>query len=99
MCCHGYVYECMVCKIIRGIVLLLLTLTSIAAFIGVWRTHYVGGAWVFGTQEGSIALLVFILSIVLWHKMLKKMCPCGKMMGGMCPKCGSDPCMCGKHGM
>ncbi len=100
-CCgSGCGGSCAVCKTLKGLVALLLTLTSIAAFIGVWKTHYVGGAWVFGTQEGSLALLVFIASITLWVKMVTKMCPCHKMMGGgMCPKCGNGPCTCGKHGV
>jgi hypothetical protein len=94
----------MVCKLLAALVTLLLTLTTIAAAIGVWVTHHGTGAWVFGTMPGSIALFTFIVSLLAWFKVFKKMCPCGKggcgsgcgggSCGGGCPGCGNNPCSC-----
>ena len=95
MCCSSG-NCCVVCKIVKALVILVLTLTSVAAFIGVWNTHMVNGAWTFGSQEGSLALLVLVVSFSLWGKKLTKMCPCGsKGACGGCP-CGKDNCACDK---
>ena len=85
-CCGG----CAGCKVLTGIVAFLTTLTTVAAVIGVWRTHITPAGWVFGTAEGSLALLVFIVSLMVWLKLVKKMCPCNKMGAG-CP-CGGAGC-------
>ncbi len=93
----------MVCKFFTALVLLLVTLTTVAAAIGVWHTHVMPtGVWVFGTAEGSLSLLVLIVSLMAWLKLFKKMCSCGSKMGcgtGSC-SCGmGGACMCGKDGM
>ncbi len=83
--------SCVVCKIVAGLVALVLTLTTIAAVIGVYMTHVSPAGWVFGSTAGSVALVTFILSLMAWFKVVKKMCPCGKGCGS-----GSSCCDSGK---
>ena len=82
------------CKAVKIIVTLLLTATTLATLLGVWKTHSTPSGWMFGTMEGSLAILAFVLSVTIWVKMVKCLCPCSK--GGMCPGCGQDPCVCRK---
>ena len=90
--------SCVGCKVCAGIVALVLTLTTIAAFLGVWNTHNTDAGWVFGTTQGSIALVTFIISIMAWKKMVGKMCPCrSKGACGGCP-CGKENCSCPRPG-
>ncbi len=110
--CHGSCHcgACIVCKIVAGLVALVLTLTTIAAVIGVYMTHVSPAGWVFGSTAGSVALVTFILSLMAWFKVVKKMCPCSSKGcgsgcgcgggscdcgdGGKCPGCGKSPCVC-----
>lgn len=90
---------CGVCKAITGIVLILVTFVTAAAAIGVWHSHVIATGWIFGTAEASLSLLVFLASLMVWLKLFRKMCPCGRMgCGGGCP-CGKENCSCGKGGM
>lgn len=93
-CCSSG--NCGVCKFVRVIVAIVLTLAAIASFLGVWRTHFATGALVYGTPDGSLALLVFVITLHLWHKVVKRLCPCGNKSCGSCSKCGDIPCSCGK---
>ena len=86
-CCGG-------CKAICAIVALLTTITTIATLIGVYNTHVTPDGWMFGSLNGSVAIVAFLVSVMCWLKLVKKMCPCGKKMGGMCPGCGHSPCTC-----
>ena len=93
-CGSGSCGGCGGCKVLCGIVALLLTLTTIAAALGVYHAHLgPDGTWMFGTLAGSVSLFTFIVSMVAWLKIVKKMCPCGSK-GGMCPGCGQSPCKC-----
>ena len=87
-CCGG---PCGVCK---ALVALLTTVTTVATLIGVYMTHVTPEGWMFGSLNGSVAVVAFLLSIMCWLKLVKKLCPCGKMGGGMCPGCGHSPCTC-----
>ncbi|MBI1812893.1 hypothetical protein HY285_03605 [Candidatus Peregrinibacteria bacterium] len=86
------------CKVVKAIVALVLTLTTIAAIGGAWHTLSVGGGFSFGTTDASLALLTLVVSITLWLKVTSRMCPCRKGMcgGGMCPGCGcsAGECKC-----
>jgi hypothetical protein len=101
--------SCVVCKIVSVIVTIVLTFTTVAAFIGVWNTHHTTAGWIFGTPAGSAALFVFIVSLVMWKKALHKCCGCGSKAagcgcggacngkcaaGGVCPACKHNPCTC-----
>ena len=89
------------CKVMTGIVTLLVTVMTVAALIGVWMTHMTAEGWMFGTPNGSLSVIAFVVSVMCWLKLVKKMCPCGSKgmckdgsCGGMCPGCGKSPCMC-----
>ena len=84
---------CVGCKVIVSIVTLLTTLTTIATLVGVYQTHVTAEGWMFDSANGSLAVIAFLVSIMCWLKLVKKLCPCGKMMGG-CPGCGQSPCAC-----
>lgn len=91
--------RCTVCKILGILATLVLTLTTVAALVGVYRTHVLPGGMSFGTPEGSLALLVLVLSAAIWVKMVWKMCPCPSLKGcGGCGPCSCPPghCTCGK---
>lgn len=101
--CHGHCGSgCLACKIIAGLVALVFTLTSVAAFVGVYVTHVTVDGWSFGTLNGSVALATLIVSLAAWLKTVKKLCPCnskggcgcGDARGGGCPGCGRDSCQC-----
>ena len=81
-----------------AIVALLTTVTTIATLIGVYMTHITPEGWMFGSLNGSVAVIAFLASIMCWLKLVKKMCPCGSKgacgAGGMCPGCGHSPCTC-----
>lgn len=89
----------MVCKIIGGLAALILTLTTIASLVGVYRTHLLPGGLTFGSLEGSVALAVLVLSLIAWVKTVHKMCPCGCATGcgcgAMCSGCGKPSADCG----
>ena len=93
-CCPGgSCSSCGGCKVIVSIVALLTTVTTVATLIGVYMTHVTAEGWMFGTPNGSLSVLAFLVSIMCWLKLVKKMCPCGKK-GGVCPGCGTSPCSC-----
>jgi ABC-type nickel/cobalt efflux system permease component RcnA len=89
-CCSGG--NCGGCKGITAVVTLLLTVVAIASLLGVYNTHMTAEGWMFGTLNGSVAIIAFTAAIMCWIKLVKKMCPCGK--SGMCPGCGHNPCTC-----
>ena len=83
------------CKVVVGIVALLTTVTTIATLIGVYQTHVTAEGWMFGSPNGSLAVIAFVVSIMCWVKLVKKMCPCGsKGSCGGCSGCGQSPCVC-----
>lgn len=94
-CCSG----CGGCKAVTAIVALLVTLLTIAALVGVYVSHMTPEGWMFGSLNGSAAIIAVLFSLTFWVKLVKKLCPCGKGgcgsgCGGGCPACGSDPCSC-----
>lgn len=87
---------CTICKIVKYLVAILLTLATVAAFMGAWNTHMVGGVLQFGAGDASLALLTFVISITLWLKLVKKLCPCNKGGCGCGSGCGcGGGCNCG----
>ena len=99
-CGSGCCQPCVACKVLKALVALVLTLTTIAALLGVWHAHNTPSGWMFGSGDGSLSILALVFSVVLWHKVTKKMCPCQTKCcsgGGMCGKCGKDPCACAKE--
>lgn len=97
MCGSSCGTGCAGCKAVKAVAALLMTLATVGAFVAVWRTHVVAGGLVFGTMDGSLALLTFMVGLTFWTKMVGKMCPCNK--GGCGSSCASG-CGCGeKPGM
>ena len=102
MSCGSSCGGCGGCKALVVIVALLTTATTVATAIGVYMTHYTVEGWMFGTLNGSVAIVAFLVSIMCWLKLVKKLCPCGTMGGaccgsgscGGCPGCGTSPCSC-----
>ena len=87
-CCSGG--SCGACKGLVAIVALLTTATTVATALGVWMTHMTPEGWMFGTLNGSVAVIAFLFSIMCWLKLVKKLCPCGKM--GADGACGPGQC-------
>jgi hypothetical protein len=90
-----------VCKIVAAIVALLLTLTTVFAFLRVWSLFVLAGRLVVvpPAYEPYLALLTFIVSLMAWFKVVRKMCPCtskGCGCGAGC-SCGGK-CDCAKGG-
>jgi hypothetical protein len=88
--------SCVGCKIVTAIVALLVTALTIAALVGVYVTHVTPEGWLFGSLNGSAAIIALLFSLKFWHRLVKKLCPCkkGGCCGGACPGCGTSPCSC-----
>lgn len=84
---------CSGCKALVAIVAIVTTATTVAALIGVYMKHVTTDGWVFGTMEGSLAIVALIVSVMCWLKLVKKLCPCSKS-GSVCSGCGHSPCSC-----
>ena len=98
-CCSSGGSGCGGCKALVAIVALLTTVTTVAALTGVYVTHMTPEGWMFGTLNGSVAIIAFLASVMCWLKLVKKLCPCGKSSCasgscGACPGCGTSPCSC-----
>ncbi len=84
------------CKACSVLLAIIFTLTTIAAAIGLYKAHFVGGMH-FGTIEGSLSIFALIASLMAWKKTLMVVCGCGKgacgagACGGKCG-CGSPNC-------
>jgi len=76
----------------RFIVALLLILVVIATFGGVWQMVVMPGNWSLGSSDQSLALLAFVIALMAWFKVAKKLCPCSRR--GSCAMCGNNPCTC-----
>lgn len=93
--------SCIVCKILSALVALVMTYVMVAALLGAWTATV--GFSMLSSSSASLPLLTLAVSAMIWLKMVKKLCPCGKKMcgcgGGMpgaCPMCGKNPCVCNK---
>ncbi|HVW66668.1 MAG TPA: hypothetical protein VHA78_02960 [Candidatus Peribacteraceae bacterium] len=84
--------ECAGCRAHRFIVALLLILSVIVAFGGVWQTIVMPGTWSLGSAEQSFALLVFVIALMAWFKVAKRLCGCSRK--SCCSMCGNCPCTC-----
>lgn len=65
------------CMVLHLVVAALLLLAAVAALVGVVMTHVEGGdaiTMVFGTSQGSLALIAFGLTSTFFVKQLKGCC-------------------------
>lgn len=66
---------CGVCRVLTLVIGLVALLGSIAAIIGVYKSHMLPEGLVFGTSQGSIALTACALNLFLLEK-ARQYCPC-----------------------
>lgn len=70
--------KCPGCTVIRWVVTVILSLTSLAALIGAYKAHVLAGGATFGTTSGSLSLLALSVTLALWAKCAVCCCGCGK---------------------
>ena len=58
------------------IVTVLLFLATLAAAVGVYKSHFLSSGATFGTTSGSLSIIAFVISLTLWSKAF--CCCCGK---------------------
>ena len=68
---------CVGCMIMQWLTAIFLLVVTIAALIGAYMAHVMPDGIVFGSTNGSLALIAFTVSIVLLGKQMRKCCPCG----------------------
>lgn len=84
--------NCGGCKSVSVILSIVFVLTTVAAGIGLYRAHFVGGMH-FGTVEGSLAIFALIASLMALKKALMACCGCDSDCGGACGAgCGCGAC-------
>lgn len=69
---------CAACKVVSGLVGLLLLATSIAAVMGAYTAHFAAGGATFGTTTGSLSLIALAINATLFAKTMKCCCGCMK---------------------
>ncbi len=62
---------CMIVHTILAVLLLLATLTSL---IGVYKAHVLADGLTFGTTTGSLSLIAFAITVVVFKKVMKSCC-------------------------
>jgi hypothetical protein len=100
--CSGCGSSCGACKAVGVVMLILVTVLTLAAAIGLYMVHVTPAGLVFGTTEGSLSIMALLFCLISWKKICKGVCGCcgkgcgGKCAGkeGMCPGCGHNPCTC-----
>lgn len=67
------------CAALNWLICLLLFFSTLTAITGVYRVHFGGGGMVFGSSNGSLSLIAFVISLALWSKwMCRCLCSCEK---------------------
>jgi hypothetical protein len=77
----------MACKIVGGIVFVVMALLALAALLGVWTTHMGPAGLQFGTPEASLSIVAAAIGLQLAKKLGCKLCPCRKSGCGCGGKC------------
>lgn len=54
----------------------LLAIGAIASAIGVYKAHVLAAGATFGTSNGSLSLIAFVIAVSLLHKTCKSCCGC-----------------------
>ncbi len=75
-CGSGCGPGCLGCKILKILVALVLTYTTIGALLGAWAAT--GGFSMMASSSATLSLLTLAISSTLWLKVVKKLCPCNK---------------------
>ncbi|MBP9750547.1 MAG: hypothetical protein KBC95_01730 [Candidatus Peribacteraceae bacterium] len=90
--------NCGGCKSVSVILAIVFALATVAAGIGLYNAHFVGGMQ-FGTVEGSLSIFALIASLMALKKALMSCCGCDDACGGACATgcgCGCGSCGCGE---
>jgi hypothetical protein len=61
----GYCTTCTIVNMIVGVVAVLI---SIAALVGVWKSHVLSSGMTFGTTSGSLSIMALAISLFLVKK-------------------------------
>lgn len=54
--------------VVKAVLSVVFTFVMILALGGVYYAHYRGGAFAFGTIEGSLSVLALVLTIIFWTR-------------------------------
>lgn len=63
------------CGVVGKIVLLVLTLTEIAALVAIYKTHFGTGGASFGSTTGSLSIIALAINTAVWTKYGQMHCP------------------------
>jgi uncharacterized membrane protein YkgB len=75
----GYCTSCTILNLVVGVVA---ALVSLAALVGVWKSHVLSSGLTFGTTSGSLSIMALALSLFLLKKaMAACFCQCGLPAG------------------
>lgn len=67
---------CTGCGIANYVALVLLAIGTIATVIGVYKAHLLPAGATFGTSNGSLSLIAFVLAVTLLKKTFCGCCGC-----------------------
>lgn len=67
---------CTGCSVGNILSLVLLAVATVASAIGVYKAHVLSTGATFGTSNGSLSLIAFVLAVTLLHKACRKCCGC-----------------------
>ncbi|MDD5041771.1 MAG: hypothetical protein PHX87_05205 [Candidatus Peribacteraceae bacterium] len=71
-------YSCSgACVALNWIICLLFFLVTVISLVGVYRTHFGLNGMMFGSSNGSFALLAFVAALTMWSKTMCR-CLCSK---------------------
>ena len=56
------------CALVNKIILLLLTLTELAAVVAVYKSHFGTGGASFGSTTGSLSIIALAINSAVWMK-------------------------------
>lgn len=68
---------CMGCMVMKWLTGFFFLVAAIAALIGAYMAHVTPDGLVFGSTNGSLALIAFVVSMKLLSKQIRCCCPCG----------------------
>jgi hypothetical protein len=63
--------HCGACLVCQVVVAILLFLASVAALVGVYKSHVLSSGFAFGTTSGSLSLIAFAVSVTLWMSQMR----------------------------
>ena len=68
------------CQILNWVITVLLFFAALAALTGMYKAHFVAGGATFGSTTGSMSIIAFSISVMLWKKQMEKCCKCACTM-------------------